>query len=73
MGSQLEVEVRGAEGQPLQLKVSDESGRVITQQAVGQAGAVQTQRLEIGAQPAGLLLLRVSTPTQSQVIKVLKH
>jgi hypothetical protein len=73
VGSQLEVEVRGAEGQPLQLKVSDESGRVITQQAVGQAGAVQTQRLEIGAQPAGLLLLRVSTPTQSQVIKVLKH
>jgi hypothetical protein len=73
VGSQLEVEVRGAEGQPLQLQLSDESGRVITQQAVGQAGAVQTQRLEIGAQPAGLLLLRVSTPTQSQVIKVLKH
>jgi hypothetical protein len=72
VGSQLEVEVRGAEGQPLQLQLSDGSGRVISRQTVEQAGAVQTQRLEVGSQGPGLLLLQVSSPTQSQVVKVLK-
>ena len=73
VGTQLEVEVTGAEGMPLQLQVIDPGGRVITQQQLEQAGVVEHRRLEVSAQPAGLLLLRVSTPTRSQVVKVVKQ
>ncbi|MBC3794863.1 hypothetical protein FH603_5533, partial [Spirosoma sp. LMG 31447] len=31
------------------------------------------QSLSLSAQPAGLLLLRVSTPSQSQILKVLNR
>jgi hypothetical protein len=72
VGTQLEVVVKGAEGVPLQFEVIDLGGRVITQQHVEQAGAVETRRLELGAQSAGMLLLRVSTPTQSRTLRVLK-
>jgi hypothetical protein len=72
VGDQLEVGVTGAEGMPLQLQVIDMGGRVITRQHVERAGAVETRRVELGAQSAGGLLLRVSTPTQSRTLRVLK-
>lgn len=71
VGSQLVVTVTGAAGTPLQLEVLDLSGRVITHQRIEQVGAVETRRLEIGPRPASLLLLRVSTATQSEVVKVI--
>ncbi|SOD80271.1 choice-of-anchor Q domain-containing protein [Spirosoma fluviale] len=66
------VEVSGAQGQPLVYSLTDASGRSLHTQQVDQAGAVEQQRLSIGSSETGVLLLRVSTPTQSQVIKVLK-
>ena len=65
-------EVRGAEGQPLRLLLTNASGTPLGEQRVNQAGAVETQTLELTNQPSGVLLLKASTPTQSRTVKVLK-
>ena len=67
------VEVRGAEGQPLLLRLVDLKGHVVESRSIEQAGGVERQRFELpGAGPA-LLLLRVSSGTQSQTVKILKQ
>lgn len=68
-GSEVGVEVQGAEGQPLRLQVVDSQGRVISQMAVGQARAVERTRLELSPFP-GVYFLQVSTPVEQQVVKV---
>jgi hypothetical protein len=72
-GREVGVEVRGVEGQSLHLQLTDLRGQPVSEQLVDQAGLVEFQMLPTGSQPPGLLLLRVSTPTQSQTVKVLKH
>ena len=72
VGETVEVEVRGGEGQALTLSVVDERGHRVVEQSVGRAGVVERQRLSLGQTPAGVLLLRVSTATQSQTLKLLK-
>ncbi|NEU70272.1 hypothetical protein GK091_25570 [Spirosoma agri] len=72
-GNELVTEVTGAEGLPLQYELIDSRGRVLQRHQVDQAGRVERQHLPIGNQPAGLLLLRVSAPTQSQTIKLVKE
>ena len=71
-GETVAVEVRGAEGQSLQLQLRDERGHLVSEQSVGKAGVVERQTLRLGQVPAGVLLLRVSTSTQSQTLKLLK-
>jgi hypothetical protein len=71
-GSIVSVEVRGAQGQSLQLQLSDERGHQLSEQSVERAGVVERQTLSLGHTPAGVLLLRVSTSTQSQTLKLLK-
>ena len=71
-GSAIDLEVTGAEGQPLRLQLTDLSGRAVSERAIDKAEPVERQTVPIGNQPAGLLLLRVSTPSQSQTVKVLK-
>lgn len=71
-GGQINVEVKGAEGQPLQMQVTSVSGHVVTRHMVDQAAAVERHRFSITEQSPGLLFLRVSTPTKSTVLKVLK-
>ncbi|MFD2573134.1 putative Ig domain-containing protein, partial [Spirosoma soli] len=68
---QVKLEVRGAEGKPLRLQLTDQTGRTVNEGLVEQAGAIERQTLNLGNEPAGMLLLRVSTPTQSQTVKVL--
>lgn len=70
-GQTVEVEVRGAEGQPLSLGIVDTQGRLVSEQRVEQAVALEQRRLVLGGQ-AGLLLLRVSTPTQQRVVKLIR-
>ena len=72
VGKTVAVEVRGAEGQSLSLQLSDERGHLVSEQSVGRAGEVERQTLHLGQTPAGVLLLRVSTSTQSQTLKLLK-
>ena len=72
-GGAIELEVRGAAEQPLRLQVTDIRGRVVSERSLERAQAVERQTLPVEGQPAGLLLLRVSTPGQTQTIKVLKR
>ncbi|MEZ0542100.1 cellulose binding domain-containing protein [Fibrella arboris] len=68
-----QVEVTGALGQPLQYVLTDLSGRTIVERQVEQASAVDNQKFKLGNQPAGLLLLRVNTPTQAKTVKIIQH
>ncbi|WP_421827517.1 putative Ig domain-containing protein [Larkinella sp.] len=72
VGTALEIEIRGAEGQPVHWQLSDVQGRLITRNRVERAGAVERQTVLIAGQPAGLLWLRVSTTDQFKTVRVLK-
>jgi Family of unknown function (DUF5689)/Endonuclease/Exonuclease/phosphatase family len=69
---QVSVEVRGAAGQPLRLSLMDMRGQVMGSHVVEQADSVERHTFEIGRQSTGLLLLRATTPTQAQTVKVIK-
>ena len=69
---QVSVEVRGAAGQPLRVQLTDMRGQIIGSHQIEQAGSVERHTFEIGRQSTGLLLLRATTSTQSQTVKVIK-
>ena len=69
---QVSVEVRGAAGQPLRMQLTDMRGQIIGSHQIEQAGSVERHTFEIGRQSTGLLLLRATTSTQSQTVKVIK-
>lgn len=71
-GQSAEVEVRGAYGSPLHLTLTDTQGRPVAGHQIEQAGAVERVSLSLNRQPAGVLLLRVSTATQTQTVKLVK-
>jgi hypothetical protein len=68
----VEVEVREGEKQPLQLSLTDMKGQLIEQQQKESAGPVEHYQFNVSSQPAGLLLLRVSSQGKSQTVRVLK-
>jgi hypothetical protein len=69
---QVSFEVTGAEGQALQLQLLTPQGRVVNQRLVPRAEATQRHQLSVAGQAGGLFLLQVSTPTQTQTVKVIK-
>ncbi|MBO0953204.1 T9SS type A sorting domain-containing protein [Fibrella forsythiae] len=71
-GDQLRVEIRGVQSQPVRLSVRDLSGRLVSERQIEAAGMEERQGLDVSRSDAGILLLQVSTPTQSRVVKVLK-
>ncbi|RRA99986.1 putative Ig domain-containing protein [Larkinella rosea] len=73
VSDQLQVEIRGAEGQPLQLKLTDASGRLVSQRQIDGAVALEQQTIFVGQQPAGLLLLRVNSGIKTMSLKILKQ
>ena len=72
-GTGLSVEIRGAEGQPLRLQLTDATGREMNSRLLEKAGALEQQRFELGHRAAGFLFLQVSTPTQKRTIKILTN
>ena len=66
------VLVRGAVGGSLNLTLTDGQGRVVGQQAIGQAGSSERATFSLSHLPAGVLILRANTPTQSKSVKVIK-
>ena len=72
-GDVVNIEVRGGEDQPLQLRLTNLQGHVVGEQQIERAGALEQQRLSVAGQPAGILLMRVSSPTQVQTVKSLKR
>ena len=66
-----QIEISGAGGQPVQVALTDLQGRVIHQQWIPQARAIEPVRVPMGSSP-GMVLLQVNTPTQRQFIKLVK-
>ncbi|GAB3566502.1 hypothetical protein GCM10027578_15510 [Spirosoma luteolum] len=70
-GESAEVEVTGAEGQPLTIGLVDLLGHPVHQQRIGEAAAVQRITVPVG-RSKGMLLLRVQTPAQQQQVKLIR-
>ena len=68
----LEALITGAEGNALQLVLTDGQGRVLNRHTVEQATASERVRFNVDHQPSGMLLLRATTPTQAKTVKLLK-
>ncbi|WP_185731349.1 NHL domain-containing protein [Larkinella rosea] len=72
-GETVEVEIRGAvSNQRLSLELTNLRGWVVDHQLVDNAAPVERHRFLVKDQPPGLLMLRVSTPTQTKTVKILK-
>ena len=67
----VEVQIKGAQGQPVKLLLIDSEGQIVGQSQVTISEGVERHRLKLGKKPAGLLLLQVSTSTYSQTLKVI--
>ena len=72
VSNRIDVVVTGAAGSALNLVLTDEQGQRVNQFTTEQALSNQKVQFEVGHLPAGILLLRASTPTQNQTIRVLK-
>lgn len=66
-----EVEVRGAANQLLRVQVLNSQGRVLKATTVESAREIERVRFDLD-RSSGLYLLRVSTPMQSEVVKLVK-
>ncbi|WP_191908715.1 Kelch repeat-containing protein [Larkinella humicola] len=73
VNDRVEVEVRGAEGQPLRFSLTDVQGRVIGERQIQKAALNDRQSFGISGVPAGLLFLNVSSNGQSQTLKLVKR
>ncbi|QJD79504.1 choice-of-anchor Q domain-containing protein [Spirosoma rhododendri] len=72
VGSEVLVEVSGAQDQPVQYTLTTTAGTILDSRQVFPTHPVDRQTLHTGTTAAGVLLLQVSTPTRRQVVKVLK-
>ncbi len=67
------VEITGAEGQALGLRLADMSGRLLENRQVPVAGAIERQRFDLSRQPTGMILLQVSRAGQLKTVKIIKQ
>lgn len=72
IGKTLTVDVNWGRDQPLQLSLVDIQGRILETRSLSGHQGKQRHVLEVGHLPAGLLLLRASTPNQQKVIRLWK-
>ncbi len=68
----LSVLVSGVANQPVNMSLIDMRGKVVNSHQIEWAGQEERHVFEVGRQPTGLLLLKVSTPYETKTIKVLK-
>ncbi|RAJ90860.1 collagenase-like protein with putative collagen-binding domain [Larkinella arboricola] len=68
----VEVAVHGAGDGPLRLQLVGVRGEVVADKQISKADPLEKQRISVSGQAAGLFLLRVSTPRQSQTLKIMK-
>ncbi len=68
----IEVAIRGAEGEPVQVQVTNMNGEVINVQRRERAGADERFRFDVSRQPSGTLLLRAVSDTRARTIRLLK-
>jgi len=69
----VEVRVTGANERPLTLMLTNLQGRQLGQQHTSRAEAADVYRFDVSTQPSGLLLLQVSTGSQTKTVKIVKE
>ncbi len=69
---QVEVEVRGVQGQSLKLQVNNTLGELTSHKAVEVAESVERHKVLLG-RSAGMYFLKVSTPGQTKTVKVIRQ
>ncbi|MEZ0538951.1 cellulose binding domain-containing protein [Fibrella arboris] len=65
-------QVTGARAEPLQVQLVTAQGQVVARKLVASPQDVEQHDLSVGNQGVGVLMLQVSTPTQSRTVRVLK-
>lgn len=70
---QLRVRIDGAEGQAIQMQLSDQQGRLLESRNIESTNQADPQIFQLPEQSAGLLLLRAATSTQTSTVKVIKQ
>ncbi|RYD90790.1 MAG: T9SS type A sorting domain-containing protein, partial [Sphingobacteriales bacterium] len=70
--TEVTVEVTGATGQSLHFSVINSQGQQFGEHSVPAAGSVERRTLRLGQQ-TGVYFLEVKTPTDRQIIKVLRQ
>ena len=68
----VEVDIRGAEGEALRLRVADPTGNAISEQHVDQASATERVRVPL-SRAAGVYLLQVNTANRTKVVKIVRQ
>jgi hypothetical protein len=69
---QFSVNVEGATGEKVRMILMDVSGRTILDKIVTPGSGSYEESIPMSQKQTGMYLLRVSTPTQTQTVKVLK-
>ncbi|RRB07118.1 putative Ig domain-containing protein [Larkinella rosea] len=68
----IQVEVRGVGGLPVQLTLLDSQGRELLEERVETANSIDQRQFDVRRLIPGILLLRVSTPFQIRMVKIVK-
>ena len=71
MGETVQLEVSGAQGQLLRVAMVDQQGRLVSEERIVQAAAIERLSVKTG-RSAGVYHLQVSIPGQTKVVRVLK-
>lgn len=71
-GNEVEMIIRGAQGENLQLDLVDAAGRILNSRRVSVAGVVERQRLSVGNSAQQLFFLRISSSKAVKVIEIMK-
>ncbi|GAB3220706.1 hypothetical protein [Spirosoma arcticum] len=71
VGETVQVEVSGAEDLPLRVTLTNLLGGPVSEERIGQAAAMERISVKLG-RSGGVYLLKVSSPSQTNVVRVLK-
>ncbi|GAB3048688.1 choice-of-anchor Q domain-containing protein [Spirosoma pulveris] len=69
----IKLTIAGAEGYPVKLQLTDLTGRLLIEQQIDRAGALEECQLPSDKVGSGLFLVHVLTPIDSQTIKVINN
>lgn len=67
------VEIRGAVGQPLTIRLADLTGQIVDTRSIPQASEIERVTFDVSQQPTGVLILHVLTVRQSKAVRLLKQ
>lgn len=67
------VEIRGAVGQPLTIRLFDMTGRIVETKAISQAREIERVMFDVSRQQAGILIMHVMTTQQAKAVRLLKQ